>query len=67
MRYNGFSAIPDPKPEWPYPGGLSAQPAKLVAAFDALRMEMPNVLAKSEKPAATLVDAPESHRHEGDE
>jgi hypothetical protein len=40
MRFNGFSPIPDPKPEWPQPGGLHAQSAKLVEAFDVLRMEM---------------------------
>ena len=40
MRFNGMSMVPDPQPEWPTPGGLAEQDAKLVEAFDLLRMQI---------------------------
>ena len=40
----GFSgAQPAGPPEWPYPGGWLAQPAKLVDAVRLLRAELPHV------------------------
>lgn len=58
MRFNGFSQIPDPNPEWPTPGGFSWQPAKLVEAFDLLRMEMHRLHpAKPDEDDASASDA----------
>jgi hypothetical protein len=45
-----MSSVPDAMPEWPYPGGLSEQPAKVVEAFDLLRFEMPHLHSKKPKP-----------------
>lgn len=46
----GLSGMaPSGPPEWPLPGGMLHQPARLVAAVDILSDEWPHVLAGAVK------------------
>ena len=62
MRFNGMSMVPDPQAEWPLPGGLAEQDAKLVEAFDLLRMQIRYVQSDKQQPDQRQHDTAEHER-----